>query len=654
MRNRQSRTAKTVLGAAATLAAALLLWWAVDARPRSTGPGGPVGAIAGPAGPNAGAEDAAANRDPLSVARESGFYTAPAGSEFGYRFAAQARSRVEMTLADQPATQQTILRLDGAMTVLVVARRDHELIAQVTFSGLGAHQGVAGSEERSAAIETLLALPVAVHMRDDGDLLGFRFDKQSNGFANNLVRSILCGFRFVVPAGAAAAWQCEEPDPTGIASVGYQWLDAAGAERRLRRTKTAYRAAPGQRSDLEVQYGVDSKALGTLSSELGWLRAAELHETISAKATTANLRTTTGFEASLTLATHTRRSPAELPDAGWGDKWASVQGLDDLRAIAASSEHDLLQLELGDATLEGLLQDILALAAMQPVDSAALTAAAHKLSLLLREHPDELERLAAAMATAPPFAADVLLSAIGAANTPQAQQFLARVAGDATAALHLRQSALDAMIQLTRPEDGVLSSVRALVDDPNGDAGLRNNALLVLGALASQKPQSDAVDRDGLAAELVGREARARADGQLGYWLHALGNTGNPNTLPAIERYLGDQDVALRSAAVDALRQVDSPQSTTDLLDRARSERDPRVRALAVEGLAQRPEPAGLDYVGSMLANERNTDVRRAAVAGLGRQVPGNEAAAALLRRTAQSDPSASVREQAARALAPR
>jgi len=146
----------------------------------------------------------------------------------------------------------------------------------------------------------------------------------------------------------------------------------------------------------------------------------------------------------------------------------------------------------------------------------------------------------------------------------------------------------------------------------------------------------------------------ARADGQLGYWLHALGNTGNPNTLPAIERYLGDQDVALRSAAVDALRQVDSPQSTTDLLDRARSERDPRVRALAVEGLAQRPERAGLDYVDSMLANERNTDVRRAAVAGLGRQVPGNEAAAALLRRTAQSDPSASVREQAARALAPR
>jgi hypothetical protein len=646
-----------VIGAVAMLAIALpICWWAFAAHAGDPGLAGRRGAAARTA--DAGPEEAAGTqeRDALAEAAGTGCFSAPAGSEFGYEFAALVRSGVEVALASQPVAQRLVLRLHGTMNVLVVARRADELIARLDLSGVTASQGVGGAEERSPALEELLALPAFVRMRDDGALVGFAFDERSNGFVNNLVRSIACGFRFVVPASAMMdsaqkPWTGEEADPTGIATVRYDWLDDARDERRLQRTKTAYRGSPGQRSDLALGYEVRSNALATLSSALGWLRSAQVGETLTARADTASLRSTTDYEASIALVTHRRRSPAELPDAPWDQRWAGLAGLEDTNAIAESSERELSELELGGATLASLVQDIEGLTAGRPLDTAALTAASHKLSVLLRLHPEALAELGRVLPTASPFAADVMLGAVGAAGTVAAQQFLAGVATDAGAAPGLRQSALESMIQLAAPTDAVLAAVRQVADDPDAGAGLRNKSLLVLGALASRQPQSDSIDRDGLVAELVGREDRARSAGQLEHWLHALGNTGNPDALPAIERYLGNDDVDVRHAAVYALRQVDTESATRALLDRAGSERDERVRALAIEGLAQRNDASGLDYIGGVLDREPREDLRRAAVAGLGRQLPGNQAVVPMLQRTAQNDRSPEVRDLAARTL---
>ena len=656
----RSGLVKVVSGTLATLAAALtLLWWTSDSRPGEPGhesrTAGAAGADAVPRGPANGAHVRDALADASAPAPGRGFFAAPAGSKFDYEFAARASSGVQIEVADQPVAQRMVLRLRGTMTVLVVARRDDELLVQVDLSGVSADQGVGGVEERSPALEELLALPALVRMRADGALLGFAFDPRSNGFVNNLVRSIVCGFRFVVPQDAKTGWEGEEADPTGIATVRYDWLDdQRGDERRLRRTKTCYRAAPGQRRDLEVGYEVRSIAVAMLSSALGWLRSAQVDETLTAKAGAASLRSSTEYEASLELATHTLLRLAELPDVSWDRLWAGVEGVEDTKAIGDSSDRELSELELGDATFASLLADIQALTAITPLDSAALTAASHKLAVLLRLHPDALEQLGRALPTVTPFAADVLLGAVGAAATGPAQRLLAGVAGDAGSAPHLRLSALDSMIQIGAPDDAVLASVRNLADDPDAGARLRNKSLLVLGALASRQPQSESTDRDAVVAELIGREDRARSAGQLQHWLHALGNSGHEDTLPAIQRYLGDDNAAVRNAAVSALRQFDTPQATSALLDRARSERDLRVRALAVEGLAQRSDSAGLDYVAGVLAREPDADVRSAAVAGLSRQLLRNEAVLPMLQRAAQHDPSPAIRDQAARAMARR
>src|SRR5688572_11574909 len=126
MRNPAHPAAKLAIGAAALVAVALLtLWWLAGSGAGPAGTGERDGAgVAGGADARA-TGDAARHGVGPAVAR--GFWHAPAGSEFAYRFAAEVESRIAVTLADQPVRQGTDLSLGGTVTMLIAARREAEL-----------------------------------------------------------------------------------------------------------------------------------------------------------------------------------------------------------------------------------------------------------------------------------------------------------------------------------------------------------------------------------------------------------------------------------------------------------------------------------------------------------------------------------------------
>lgn len=289
-----------------------------------------------------------------------------------------------------------------------------------------------------------------------------------------------------------------------------------------------------------------------------------------------------------------------------------------------------------------------------PLDHAALTTASHKLALLVRLRPEVLDELRQIVPTAPQFAADVLLGAIGSANTAPAQSFLAGVVGDVAGGQTLRQSALDSMIQLAEPGDAAVQSVLGLVRDGDANATLRDNGLLVLGAMGSREPAAKARDAGGVMAELMAYRDRAADEGRLEVWLHALGNTGRDEVAAAVEPYLGHRDPSVRHAATSALRSVETARATTALLDRAQHDPDARIRSQAIESLAERGDPSALNYVGRVLAEESDAELRRAAVDGLRKQLPVNASVRPMLQRVAELDPSPELRRHAAGVLAPR
>lgn len=651
----RKRNQAAVVGAAVLLiAAGALAWrWGNEAAvPADLAPA-PAGVQEAVADVTAAGDDAA--RRKLSPVKPSGFYSAPAGSEFDYELQSDARVRMTMAVGEQPVDQRTRTSLQGQMRVLVLDRREHELVVQVDFVAASVHHGVVDGLERSPALEEILARPTRIRMRDDGSLLGFAFDARSNPYANNLIRSVVCGFRFVVPAAAAAAWDQEESDPTGIATVRYQWI--AGQEdgrRRVQRVKTDYRALPDQANSMVMRYTVNGNGIGEMDAELGWLRGAVVAESLAMDAQGAPVHTTLEYSARLQLKAHAVRPADQLADPRWQDEWAPVEGVLDTTAIAASSERELNELELGDATLTSLVQAILALTQAEPLDHAALTTASHKLALLVRLRPEVLDELGQIVPTAPQFATDVLLGAIGSANTAPAQSFLAGVVGDVAAGQALRQSALDSMIQLAEPGDAAVQSVLGLVRDGDANATLRDNGLLVLGAMGSREPAAKARDAGGVMAELMAYRDRAADEGRLEVWLHALGNTGRDEVAAAVEPYLGHRDPSVRHAATSALRSVETAGATTALLDRAQHDPDARIRSQAIESLAERGDPSALNYVGRVLAEESDAELRRAAVDGLRKQLPVNASVRPMLQRVAELDPSPELRRHAAGVLAPR
>lgn len=654
---RQNLKTAAVIGTAVCLIAACMLAWSWSNEAGGAGDATPTPVAAARAVAHLGTSEHDAARRRESATARNGFYSAPVGSEFTYELQSDARVRMTMKVGEQPADQQTSTSLKGRMRVLVLDRRERELVVQVSFLEASVHHGIVGGLERSPALTETLALPTRIRMRDDGSLLGFAFDANSHAYAHNLIRSVVCGFRFVVPADAADAWEQEETDPTGIATVRYQWIAGQRPEsdqRQVQRVKTDYRALAGEDNRMVMRYAVRGTGVGDMDPELGWLRGAEVTESLEMDAQGAPVRTALEYTARLRLTTQTMRPVDELAAPGWADAWAPVDGGLDTIAIAQNSERELNELELGAATLASLLQDILALAGAEPLDHAALTAASRKLALLVRLRPEVLDELAQVVPTTPPFAADVVLGAIGSANTAPAQRYLSGVVGDTAAVQSLRQSALDSMIQLAEPGDAAVQSVLGLVRDGGANATLRDNGLLVLGALGSRAPAAGAPDAGNAMTQLIAYRDRAVDEGRLEVWLHALGNTGRDEVAPAVEPYLAHADPSVRHAATSALRSVETPRATAALLERAQRDADPRVRGRAIESLAERSDPSALTYVGTVLAEETDADLRRAAIDGLRKQLPTNASVRPMLQGVADRDPSPELRRHAAGVLAPR
>ncbi|MFO1077027.1 MAG: hypothetical protein U1E73_04790 [Planctomycetota bacterium] len=238
-------------------------------------------------------------------------------------------------------------------------------------------------------------------------------------------------------------------------------------------------------------------------------------------------------------------------------------------------------------TLEQLLADIDRVIAAQPLDNDALDQAFQKLQWLVKLD----DRAAVAIRdqvraqTLHGDLAGIGLSALGAAGTAAAQQALAEVRGDRTLPLAVRERATVATLQLARPEPAL---VEALARDAGDAFDGRGNAMLVLGALATRSaPLADGRSPQQV---LLAMEDASTARGELSTWLLAVGNAAPPETMAIVERHIGDQDPAVRAAALVALRRVATGAAVTLLIERGLGDADAAVRHEALSELARRDD----------------------------------------------------------------
>jgi len=244
--------------------------------------------------------------------------------------------------------------------------------------------------------------------------------------------------------------------------------------------------------------------------------------------------------------------------------------------------------ELGDATLEGLLADLAKAEGStdKPNDDTPLYL---KFKALVYLHPEYCATLAKILSTADPnsLTMRVLAGALGAVGRPEAQAALAT-------AIKSRSADWRALSSLI-PTLGMVESPTQLAEDTLLDLAssspipdIASTAQLSLGIMARNLTGTSPERAAKIVDLFIGKIGASPSQDTTRQLLLALGNAGSARALPTITQFITDPSAAVRSAAVLALRFIDSSQADDLLIKALTSDPEDTVRLEASTALKVR------------------------------------------------------------------
>jgi HEAT repeat protein len=271
---------------------------------------------------------------------------------------------------------------------------------------------------------------------------------------------------------------------------------------------------------------------------------------------------------------------------------------------------------------------------------------------MLRLEPATAARTPALVHGEPAEGGKVLVDALSTAGTDEAQAALAAIAGDPGVSPTLRTYAIQYLGLQRSPAPAAVTGLRALLDDRNHD--LAQSALLALGACA-RSLRATAPDRTReLVGELHTRLGRATDAKSRQDLVVALGNAGDPSSLPVLRGLIESKDDkgdSARTPAIEALRLIADPAVDPllgALLGRAG---DTSARFAAISAIRFRDVGPFTAQLAEVARHDPAVHVRRAAIDLLGSHLRDLPTLLPLLEELAHGDPDPRNRELATRYL---
>lgn len=565
-----------------------------------------------------------------------GFYCAPAGATFGY----DLEGRFTYQLAHPEGGQQRSgMQVRGRVLLAVADRRADELLVRVELADLTLSALAGGSGSDEGGMGMAARKPFWAKLGLDGRVLGYRFDEALNADQRNFVRGLFAGFMHTVPVEPEAAWEADGEDAAGLFVARYT-LARQGDDAHVQRRKLRYTAMAG--NELHP-HEIAGGSTAVLATDLGWLRRVDFDEQVTMTMEELGLRVELHSVWSVVLTEHGQQSPARAGDLWDGPFVAAAGHGEDLGAEHEASERSRWSKMLAGTTLTNLVDELAALLAADPQDLQAIDRAWQAVIWMVKLDAKTAEDIAGRVAGLQERLADMLVSALGAAGTPEAQAVLANMRHTA-ATPALRTSATVALFQVAKPSARVLGDLLTDIDAAGELAGDPAMAMLLLGALTpragADAPGGGTLDR------LVAFEGKSAQQGRSDLWLNALANAGTPDVLQHAERYVGHADERVRGAAYNALRKLDNAPATA-LLVRGLEDASPAVRTDAVTALSEHRSIAAQTALIRAARDDADAGVRRATLDGLGAAARKNPKARQAIEQMAASDPDEQNREAA-------
>jgi hypothetical protein len=673
---------KQILRFSARVAAAILLpvVMALPAQAQSTTPpaSSPTPLPQPEASPQTSASSATAF--PAANASSSPVYHFVTGKSTVYRLKYQSKAKADLRVlfAGQNAGQEQASGLNYDLSATL--QSDVE-VTTTHADGKGAENFyvfqspavrlvVNGNDQTAQANEVAatLAQGLLVVLNPEGKITALYLPPQAGKFSQDFARTLLAALQFVLPEASqheSASWTATEADRNGPYIARYRVANGSASldDVVIHKSKLRYLPVSATMTGENLPGKTDARKTvkpkmdftAHFISQTGQLTSLSGTEVLDTAVEDKNVAHS---ETTLAL---TQTSASKLPGASIDRDTQAAAALktnsQPLILFAQKSrsevESSIQRTELGSATLPDLMARLNSISDDQanPDKQQTIETPVYlKFKALIYVHPETCaqlgQTLAAAKVSSPAFR--ILSGSLGAVGHRQAQAALAHAlashAQDSVAQASLIAT-LGGVPHPTAESEKTLREVALNAPDQNA-AG---TAMLALGSMAHSLQSTEPARASSIVDFLLQRASSAGALEEKQAALQALGNSSSSRALPLLMKLAGSETAGIRSAAVDALRNIPQPQVDPLLRHILLADAEAQVRLEAAFALGFRKTSLeSFNAQKKAFAAEADDKVRGALLDNLAKMRKKFPEVLAILTGAAKDDPSEYVRKEAA------
>jgi HEAT repeat protein len=503
---------------------------------------------------------------------------------------------------------------------VVGAPRPDEWLLRAAFSSIELQQDSSNLDER---LTQPLDGTFMIRVGRDCRFTGKGYPPDWKPATRRFVSTVLSSFEFaVVPTSPGPSWEIDQTDGLGRYTARYNAVARPDGGFEITKVKRFYRG-----DDRTKAMGFQLQLLGakeeaTLDARGRWLRRAVGGEQV-------RMRVQKQVLAEVDMRYELTRDDTRFVRPDPGVLMAAVDWQDPTEMVAkaqdASVDPALAKLSFG-AALDRFSQ----------IYTGDPYAAGLFLAEWLKAHPEGAETLLTTLrdggiADAMRPAAFFALEHCG---TPQARAVLMTALADDSMAEIDRARAASALSDVPKPTE---DSARALIEAASATDSepqlVSGTSVRALGHLTERArtldPQMQQELQQSLRQDLQSAGDTSRAIDVV----DAIGNSGDPSFVPALEERLADDLPAMREHAAWALRRMAAADATEPLMNRLEVETDPSVQTALVDTLTTLGvrDPNAVAVANAQLAGQPPPEVRAALIRWLGAAADQPAARAALV-----------------------
>lgn len=558
----------------------------------------------------------------------------------------QTRRVVHMRGRGQPPSDETFPLTLSAHYTTTVLRADGMLVSLLTQLD-GIKLEMPGEPAAQAKLMRDLARPFLQIQELDGKLRSLRIHREVDTIGRGFLKALAASLQFVRSPKGDDTWQSEEMDATGEYTAQYR-KEPDGT--RCQKSRVHYlhvRAAQGLVPVSQLGKVTGSLAMTfTLSDgddEAGRLLAAEGRDLLDIDPGPDMPLVSSESTFSLKRIKTTTVEPGPIALALLESAEYTLSPL--LQMDTTDSDRRSDEQRVHGASFDQLLG---ALRGLPTTDNGSQRAELQtRLSSLFRIQP-ETTKLASQtiVAGVPEAVAKTVLGALSGAQSEAGQAALVDLLGEKKLSSDLRQNAVAVLGLSDTPSEATTEALHKALRDT--DPEVRSTAALALGnAAGAQRGASQVGAAEANVDELITLYQAAQTEDEQLLYLQAMGNAGDPRTLPLLQTALQSPSSAVRSAATQALRFINATPVDALLAQLLAQDSSSEVRRAAIFACSFRQIVAVLPSLQKALSSDKEATVRQDALQLLARhrELP---TVMQLIRTAAERDPSPEVRRAAA------